>query len=65
MVNPILMKAAAELGKKALCAAGLAALKILSDKLQEKQEEMKTKAEPAEVESIITADPNDIPKEEK
>jgi len=59
-MNPLLVKAAVDLGQKALCAAGLAALKILSDKLQEKQAKMKmAAAEKAEVSSVITVVPDE------
>jgi len=68
-MNPLIMKAAVDLGQKALCAAGLAALKILSDKLQEKQAKMEKdraeRATKAEEASIITVEPDEcIVKEE-
>lgn len=68
-MNPLIMKAAVDLGQKALCAAGLAALKILSDKLQEKQAKMEQnradKALNAEEASVITVAPDEeIMKEE-
>jgi len=62
VMNPALIKTAAQIGQKVLCAAGLAAMKILQEKLSEKQKKLEAESgeqleSASEKDSIVTVEP--------
>jgi len=65
-MNPILIKVAINVGQKALCAAGLAAMKILQEKLAERQKKLEAESDEqpkgaSEDDSVITVEA-EVPK---